>query len=164
MLQWEGADSGDPRWDVAGVAPGRCLCPSGGDRPLLLQLPPLLSLFPALAPHQKGRRGFAGKAALEFWGAPVGATSRGELQRWRRERSCGDLDGERPGLASSSCSCCPGQVCHHFSHWNPQLLEGRRDVPRREKFRKGMDNQTRTLPHLSYKPNQCQGRATGGEN
>lgn len=108
---------GDPWGDVAGVAPGCCLCPSGGDRVLVLQLPPLLSPFPVLAPHQKGCRGFSGKgisshragrAAVALWGclsfrlplpamglgAPVGTTSQGELQPWRGERSCWDFEGE----------------------------------------------------------------------
>lgn len=79
---------GDPWGDVAGVAPGCCLCPSGGDRVLVLHLPPLLSPFPVLAPHQKGCRGFSGKgitahragrAALALWGC---FSFRFPLQPW----------------------------------------------------------------------------------
>lgn len=123
----------------------------------------------------------------EFWGFPssrlplpavgpgcsMGTTSHGSCTDGRRERSCRDFVGERPGLASSSWSCClkPSlpSPCTVFP-WNSRPLEGRRDVPRREKFRKGMDSQSRhhqdtpcALPHLSYKPNQWQGRARAGK-
>lgn len=61
MLSWERADLGDPWWDVPGVALGCCLCPSGGDRVLVLRVPPLPSIFPVLAARQGGCRGSSGK-------------------------------------------------------------------------------------------------------